>query len=99
MKTNSTVSRSLRGGAALRALMLCGAGASAALFAGPAFAPDTPAADAAPAPQDDQAASTGDIVVTGTLLRSPITASPVTTLTNENLDQRGISTGKHHLRR
>ena len=55
----------------MRALMLCGAGASAALFAVPASAQETPApaADSSTAPQDDQAA-TPDIVVTGTLLRT-----------------------------
>nr|WP_245662072.1 TonB-dependent receptor [Sphingomonas pruni] len=102
MITNSTVSRSLRGGAALRALMLCGAGASA-LFAVPALAQETaapaPDASAAPAPQDDQASTAGDIVVTGTLLRSKITASPVTTLSSENLDQRGISTVQEGVQR
>lgn len=95
MITNSTVSRSLRGSAALRALILCGAGASAALFAAPAFAQDTqaPAADAAPAPQDDQAAAP-EIVVTGTLLRNSATATaaPLTTLTSDDLAKRGINT-------
>lgn len=93
--TNSTVSRSLRGSAALRALMLCGAGASAALFAAPAFAQDTqaPAADAAPAPQDDQAAAP-EIVVTGTLLRNSATATaaPLTVLSSDDLAKRGINT-------
>ena len=93
--TNSTVSRSLRGSAALRALMLCGAGASAALFAAPAFAQDTqaPATDAAPAPQDDQAAAP-EIVVTGTLLRNSATATaaPLTTLTSDDLAKRGLNT-------
>jgi iron complex outermembrane receptor protein len=97
--TNSTVSRSLRGGAALRALILCGAGASAALFAAPAFAQETPAPapasdQAAPAPQNDKAASGGDIVVTGTLLRNSATATaaPLTTLTSDDLAKRGINT-------
>jgi iron complex outermembrane receptor protein len=96
--TNSTVSRSLRGSAALRALMLCGAGASAALFAAPAFAQETPApaptADAAAAPQDDQAASTPEIVVTGTLLRNSATATaaPLTVLSSDDLAKRGLNT-------
>jgi iron complex outermembrane receptor protein len=81
----------------LRALTICGAGASAALFAVPAFAQDTPA----PAPQDQTASlptdqapgdQTKDIVVTGSMLRQAITPSPVTTVTAENLDQRGITT-------
>ena len=97
MITNSTLSRSLRGGAALRALMLCGAGASVALFASPAFAQDTPApapaATPAPAPQDDQADVSGpDIVVTGTLFRTNRdTVSPITTLSADNLDKAGIT--------
>ena len=92
MISNSVVSRSLRGGAALRALTLCGAGASAVLLAVPAFAQDTPAPAPAAAPQDDQAATGGDIVVTGTLFRSSRdTVSPVTTLTAENLDKAGIT--------
>ena len=99
VKINTTVSRSLRGSAAWRALVLCGAGASAALYVAPAFAQDTPApapapvAEPAPAAlQDDQSASSGDIVVTGTLFRSNRdTVSPITTLTNENLEKAGIT--------
>lgn len=97
MKTNSTVSRTLRGSAALRALILCGAGASAGFYGTPAFAQDTSAptptvAPAPAAPQDDQSASTGDIVVTGTLFRSNRdTVSPITTLSNENLEKAGIT--------
>ena len=97
MITNSTVSRSLRGSAALRALILCGAGASAALFAAPAFAQDTqaqaPAADTTAAPQDDQAAAP-EIVVTGTLLRNSATATaaPLTVLSSDDLAKRGLNT-------
>jgi iron complex outermembrane receptor protein len=73
----------LRGSAALQTLALVGAGLTA--FASPAFA------------QEPQAASEGDedvIVVTGSILRQTdrITASPVSTLTSENLDKRGVST-------
>jgi iron complex outermembrane receptor protein len=80
--------------------MLCSGGASIALFAAPAMAQDTPApqdsaaAPAAPAPQDQAApaSSEGDIVVTGTLFRTNReTVSPVTTLTNENLEKAGIT--------
>jgi iron complex outermembrane receptor protein len=92
--SNSIVSRSLRGGAALRALTLCGAGASAALFATPAFAQDTPAPPVAAAPQADESAPTGDIVVTGTLFRraDTETPSPVTVLSSADLARRGITT-------
>lgn len=93
--TNSTVSRSLRGSAALRALMLCGAGAaSTALFAAPAMAQDTPAPAATPAPQDDQAGATNDIVVTGTLIRnsSTATAAPIVTLNSQDFITRGQNT-------
>ncbi len=94
MTTNSNLSRSLRGSAALRALVLCGAGASA-LIALPAAAQETPAPTPAPAaadaPQDPQS-STPDIVVTGTLFRTNRdTVSPITTLTAENLDKAGIT--------
>jgi len=97
VKINTTLTRSLRGSAGLRALMLCGAGASAALYGAPAFAQDTPApaqtaAPAPAAPQDDQAANSGDIVVTGTLFRSNRdTVSPITTLSAENLEKAGIT--------
>ncbi|MHA6718149.1 TonB-dependent receptor domain-containing protein [Sphingomonas sp. RS6] len=75
----------LRGGASLSAVVLAGA-----LFAAPAMAQDTTATT--PTTQDDQASSQ-EIVVTGSLFAtSTITASPVTTVTTENLDQRGINT-------
>jgi len=42
---------------------------------------------------DDQTTQGGDIVVTGSILRTEgATPSPVTTLTSENLDQRAINT-------
>jgi iron complex outermembrane recepter protein len=77
----------LRGGASLSAVVLAGA-----LFAAPAMAQT-----ATPTPttttQDEQAAGGQEIVVTGSLFAtSTITASPVTTVTAENLDQRGINT-------
>ena len=74
----------------------------------PAFAQDVPAAaqnaetninreaTQVQTPTGDQgtAPAGGDIVVTGSLLRqtSAATPSPVTTITTENLDQRGINT-------
>ena len=80
----------LRGSTALSALALISAGA---LFAAPAMAQDTaPATQTAPATEDagDQGQ---DIVVTGSLFStSTITPSPVTTVTAESLDQRGINT-------
>lgn len=77
----------------MRALMLCGAGASAALFAAPAFAQETRAPAPAAAPQDDQA-NTPEIVVTGTLLRNSATATaaPLTVLSSDDLSKRGINT-------
>ncbi|MEO7691883.1 MAG: TonB-dependent receptor [Sphingomonas sp.] len=67
------------------------------LAAAPAFAQDaTTAATATPAPQPDQAtdSSTPDIVVTGTMFRrtNTETASPVTVLTGDDLEKRGIQT-------
>ncbi|MDV3458047.1 TonB-dependent receptor [Sphingomonas sp. HF-S4] len=82
------ITRGLRGGTALSALVLAGT-----LFAAPAFAQDTqtvPAEDTAA--QEDS--SSGDIVVTGSLFRrtDTETASPVTVLSAESLQQRGINT-------
>lgn len=67
------------------------------LTAAPAFAQDAAtAATATPAPQADQAAdtSTPDIVVTGTMFRrtDAETPSPVTVLTGDDLEKRGIQT-------
>jgi iron complex outermembrane receptor protein len=99
--TTTNVSRSrLRTGSALRALALTGAGLMIGIAA-PAFAQDataqtnaTPTADQAAPAQDNGAQSSQDIVVTGTLFRnaSAATASPVTTLTSEDLSNRGINT-------
>ncbi|MGN6278027.1 MAG: TonB-dependent receptor plug domain-containing protein [Sphingomonas sp.] len=86
----------LRAGSALQALALTGAGlALAAGFAAPAYAQDTATqssdTQATPAPADQQPQ---DIVVTGTLFRnaSAATASPVTTLSSEDLANRGVTT-------
>ncbi|RIA43985.1 iron complex outermembrane receptor protein [Hephaestia caeni] len=67
-----------------------------ASLASPASAQDTqtatpPAADTSA--QDTEEAPVQDIVVTGSILKTDTaTPSPVTTITVENLDQRGIST-------
>jgi len=86
----------LRGSTALSALALIGAGA---LFAAPAMAQDT-----APATQTDQAAEDtqqGDIVVTGSLFRrtDTETPSPVTVLSSDSLEKRGINTVAEALQR
>jgi len=59
----------------------------------PAFAQDDPAAEPAPA-QTEEDQSGGEIVVTGSILRlaDAATPSPVTVVTAEVLDQRGINT-------
>ena len=91
MKTNSN-NAWLRGSAALQALALAGAGFAA--FATPAFAQE--AAQGA-TPEDN-----GDvIVVTGSIIRrtDAETPSPVTTVSVENLDKRGISTVQEGLQR
>ena len=91
------IARTLRAGTALSALTL-----ATSLLAVPAFAQDT-----APTPTDSQAVpaaaaqtdDTPEIVVTGSLFRTKITASPVTTVTAESLDARGISTVQDGLQR
>ncbi len=91
MKINSN-NAWLRGSAALQALALAGAGFAA--FATPAFAQE--AAQGA-TPEDN-----GDvIVVTGSIIRrtDAETPSPVTTVSVENLDKRGISTVQEGLQR
>jgi iron complex outermembrane receptor protein len=89
----------LQGGAALRVLVLFGAGA-AAFAASPALAQDAQPVATVPAEaqvaQDAavQEATTGeDIVVTGSILRrtDTETPSPVTVVSSESLDQRGVS--------
>lgn len=84
------ITSGLRGGSALSALVL-----ASAMFAAPAMAQDTTAQTApATAAQDDQTASDGDIVVTGSLFRrtNTETPSPVTVLSAATLEQRGINT-------
>jgi iron complex outermembrane receptor protein len=81
----------LRASSALSALALIGAGV---LFAAPAMAQDTTPAPA-PADQTAQDDSAGqDIVVTGSLFRrtDTETPSPVSVLSAETLEQRGITT-------
>jgi iron complex outermembrane receptor protein len=87
----------LRGTSSFRALTLLGAGAIAsAMFATPALAQaatPTPSTGAPNTQTDDQADQGNDIVITGTMFKSANdTPSPVTTVTAENLDKRGIST-------
>ncbi|MEI9850735.1 MAG: TonB-dependent receptor [Sphingomonas sp.] len=68
--------------------------ATAMAFAGSTQAAmaQTPPADATAA-DAQQAPDTGaDIVVTGSILRQQVTASPVTTLTTDALDSRGVDT-------
>ena len=83
--------KALRGSSALGAIALLGAGT---MFAAPAFAQATTPdqTQTTPAP-DTEAQESSDIVVTGSILRGGDTGvSPVTTLTTENLDRRGINT-------
>ena len=86
----------LRNSAALQALACAGAGFAA--LAAPAFAQDTsPDAIAAQAAEPE-----GDtIIVTGSIIRrtDAETPSPVTTISVENLDQRGISTVQEGIQR
>ncbi len=81
---------SLRRGTAMTALAVAGAG----LFAAPAFAQEVPPAGATvPTPTTPSDDTSQDIVVTGSILRGADSGiSPVTTLTAENLDARGINT-------
>jgi alkylation response protein AidB-like acyl-CoA dehydrogenase len=82
----------LRGSTALFALVLAGG-----MAATPAFAQTTPTpSTTAPATtQDTTSQDEGTIVVTGSMFQSAAgaaTPSPVTVVTAENLDKRGIST-------
>ncbi|QDZ08998.1 TonB-dependent receptor [Sphingomonas panacisoli] len=99
------INRGLRGGSSLSTLALVGAGvAMSALLATPALAQDAaaaaPSTAAAPAtddqtqPQTQAPASSGDIVVTGSISRNAAaaTASPVVSVTAADLQNRGIST-------
>jgi iron complex outermembrane receptor protein len=92
---HSIFTRSLRDSTALRALTLLGAGVAAtSLFVAPASAQTAPTP--APSSSDDQNVDTrDDIVVTGSLIARRVdseTPSPVTTLTSDTLDKRGINT-------
>lgn len=79
--TKTQFTRGLRGSAALPALVL-----ASALFAAPAFAQDAPETT-------QEEAAPEEVVVTGSMLRTQgATPSPVTTVTAESLDARGIST-------
>ncbi len=77
----------LRGTTALSALVLAGA-----LFAAPAMAQDA-SSTATTVPTQEEKVDDGAIVVTGSMLRGADSGiSPVTTVTQENLDSRGINT-------
>lgn len=89
MKTITKIG--LRGGAALQALTLVGAGLTA--ISAPAFAQT---------PQTASEEAVGEtIIVTGSIIRrtDAETPSPVTTVTAESLDQRGISTVQEGIQR
>ena len=87
--------------------LLASAASSAVLLslAVPAFAQDQAPAPApapvAPAPTQAAPEDNGgkDIVVTGSLFRQAVTPSPVTTLSVESLDQRGIQTVQDGIQR
>lgn len=92
---------SLRQGAAVSAII-------AGLFAAPAFAqstaptPDDATTLPAPAPQESAVDQTGEeIVVTGSILRrtNAETPSPVTVLSAESLQERGINTVSEAMQR
>lgn len=84
------ITRKLRAGTAL-------AGIGALALAMPAFAQDAAPAQAAPADQAapaEQAAPEQEIVVTGSIFRrtDTETPSPVTTLSSESIERRGLTT-------
>ena len=92
IRTFISARHALRGGTALKALALMGAGIAAGGVAAPAVAQDSGAASS-----DQQSAeptNNEDIVVTGTLFRRSDleTASPVTVITAETMAQRGQNT-------
>ena len=60
--------------------------------AAPATKPATPSQLDSSTPTDQQDASGGDIVVTGTLFHNRETASPVTTLSSQTLERANITT-------
>lgn len=86
--------KKLRAGTALQALALIGAGA-ATFGAMPAFAQSTTTAtpQSTSTEEDDQATEQGpELVVTGSLFRGTETASPLTVLSADTLEERGINT-------
>ncbi len=83
--------RGLRGSAALAALVLAG-------FAAPAYAQDA-AQTTASDTQTAEEAQGEEIVVTGTIFQGTQTPSPVSTVTAESLDLRGISTVQEGIQR
>ncbi|MCC2978457.1 TonB-dependent receptor [Sphingomonas sp. PL-96] len=94
----------LRGTTALTALVLVGAGISAPAFAQTAEAPAAAQADQVTPPAVDEAASDTtaagqEIVVTGSMFRQAVTPSPVTVVSAESLDQRGITTVQEGIQR
>ena len=93
MKTSSNTAW-LRGSAALQALALAGAGFAASYAPAMAQTPQT-AQEATPADDGDV------IVVTGSIIRrtDAETPSPVTTISVESLDNRGISTVQEGIQR
>ena len=102
---NSSTRTMLRGGTALQALALLGAGfvfAAAPLAAQETVTPgqdaaapveDVPGSQPQTSPEED-AESAEDIVVTGSIFRGTTadTVSPITVVTAEDLDARGINT-------
>ena len=85
-KTN--IARGLRGGSALSALALAGA-----LFAAPAFAQEVPVAGPVEGQTTDEAASQGEIVVTGSRIpQANITSTaPVTVVGAEDIKLQGTT--------
>jgi iron complex outermembrane receptor protein len=87
--------RMLEAGVAVPAIALLGAG-----FATPAFAQETPA-PVTPVTQEEVEDDDATIVVTGSLFRrtNSETASPVTTLSAQTLEERGINTAAEAVQR
>ena len=80
----------LRAGAAPLALTM-------ALVSAPAFAQDASPVTTVSADEVENADDV--IIVTGTIFQNVVTPSPVTTITTENLDARGISTTQEGIQR
>jgi len=88
------IARTLRAGTALSALTL-----ATTLLAVPAFAQDTAPTTDQTAPEAPAADEAPEIVVTGSLFATKVTQSPVTTVTADSLDARGITTVQDGLQR